>query len=447
MKVVIVGGGNVGYTSAEALCKIHDVLIIEKDTVKADNIKSLLNVSVLHEDGSNPKVLKAGIERMEADIIFAALPDDGLNLFIGMIAKRIKPSIKTVACLRNPDYEIKTDSEGIDIIISPEQIMANKISKIASLENVVQYDYLDNIGAAVVTFKVEKDHDIIGKVVMDINIPDNCTIVAIYRGDNVILDTETAQIHVDDRICMMGSIEAVEQFNRLMGIEKETREYVIIGATVSGIAIAKALSTSGKRRFIKIIDKDEMNCRNASRALSDAIVVNADIADPLIMSGENIDRADVIISVSPMDERNLLVCMAALKFGTRKIITKYSTEEYEEIFKYAGIESIIGYHRVISNEITKNLTYEENVLLTLDHENETLFGTLVDKKSAFVDRCLGDLKLPDGVCPVAVIRNGELIYPKMNTIFRIGDKVLIFTYNVNTVKLSKFIGHDTPLEM
>jgi trk system potassium uptake protein len=450
MKVIIVGGGNVGYTSAEALCKVHEVLVIEKDSAKADNIKSLLNVSVLHEDGSNPKVLRSAISRTDADIIFSALPDDGLNLFIGMIAKRYKPSIKTIACLRDPDYEIKTVAEGfegIDMFISPEQIMSDKISKIASLENVVQYDYIESKGAALVTFKVENEHELVGKVVMDINMPDNCSIVAIYRGDNTIIKTETAQVHVDDRICMLGTPEAVESFNKLMGVKREAKEFVIIGATVTGISIAKALMASGKRKYIKIIDRNEISCRTAARILNDVLVVNADIADPQIMRGENIDRADVIISVSPNDERNLLACMAGLKFGTRKIITKYSTAEYEEIFKYTGIESIIGYHRVISNEVTKNLIYDENAILVLDREDEYFFGATIDGKSKMVNRCYGDIKIPDGIRIVAIIRKNKIIYPKMNTIFLDGDKVMIFAHNANAAKLVKFMGHETPVEL
>jgi trk system potassium uptake protein TrkA len=222
MKVVIVGGGNVGFTSAEALCKVHDVLVIEKDSEMADNIKSLLSVSVLHEDGSNPKVLKSAIERLDADIIFSALPDDGLNLFVSMISKRMKHSIKTVACLRDPNYIVKTSDQGepgIDMIISPELIMAEKMGMIGHLENVVQYDNLEKGNLALATFKVGKNSLVIGNIVMDIKIPAECTVVAIYRGENVILEVETAQIHINDRISVLGDPDAIVEFNKLLGVD------------------------------------------------------------------------------------------------------------------------------------------------------------------------------------------------------------------------------------
>ncbi len=450
MRVVIVGGGNVGFTSAEVLCRFHDVLVIEKDSAKADNIRSMLNVSVLMEDGSNPKVLRSAIDRIDAEVILSALSDDSLNLFIAMVATRYKPGIKTVATLRDPDYSIETAAEGfegIDVIISPEQIMADKIVRIASLENVIQYDYIESRDAALAIFKVYRDHDIVGKVVMDLDIPADCSVVAVYRGDATLLDAETVQVRAGDRICMFGSPAAMEGFNRLMGLGRESKEFVIIGASASGINIARSLLQPGKRRFIKIIDRSEENCRRAAAALSDAVVVHADIVDPQVIRGENLDRADVIITVSSSDERNLLACMAGLRFGVRKIISRYSTGEYEEIFKHTGVDSVLGYHRVIANEVVKNLIYDENAILRLDREGELFFSIGVDRRSRMADRCLGDLHLPAGMRIAAAVRDGIIIYPRLNTAFREGDEVLVFSHDLDRTKLARLTGRDAPAEL
>lgn len=450
MKVVIIGAGNVGFTSAIALSKVHDVLVVEKDVAKADAAKNILSVSVLHEDGSNPKVLEAAIMRIGAEIILSAVPDDGLNLYICMMAKRIKPSIKTVACLRDPDYIIKTSADGepgIDLLISPEMITAEKILRLATYENAVAYDQIGSMNLTLATFRVERGHDLVGKVVMELDMPDDFIVVAIYRGENVILDNETAEIHEDDRLCVLGSTESIEKFNKLIGIDKEAKEFVILGASVVGIAVAELLSRGNKKRFVKIIDNDEENCRMAARELSGVIVVNADVADPLVLRSENVQRADVVVSVSNMDERNLLACMAALKFGTKKIISRYSTKEYEEIFKYTGIESIIGYHRVITNEITKNLIFDENAIITMDHDDEFFFSVVLNKKSALTGNYLGDMKLPDGVRITMIIREGKIMYPRMNVKFQNGDKVLVFTHMVNPMKLFKLLGQDALVEL
>ncbi|MDR3282774.1 MAG: Trk system potassium transporter TrkA [Candidatus Methanoplasma sp.] len=448
MNVIIVGAGNVGSTSADALSKAHDVLIIEKDPEKVDNARASINASVLHDDGSNPKVLEAAIDRVDADVMLSAVPDDSLNLFICLMAKRIKPSIITVACLRDPDYIVKTAEEGeagIDILVSPELITAGKIEKLATLENAVSYDDVSNLGVALATFRIRRNHGPVGKVVMDLPLPEDCDIIAIYRGDSVILNCETAEIHADDRICVLGSHASIEQVNKIVGIDKEAKEFVILGASIVGIEVAKSLLKSGKKRFIKIIEKDENLCRYASRELDNAIIVNADFVDPSVLRSENVHRADVVISASAMDERNLLACMAALRFGTKKIISKYSKREYEGIFKYTGIESIIGYHRVISNEVTKHLVFDDRAILNTGHEGEYFFASVLDKHSILVGNRLGDVNMPEGMRIAAVMRGGEPIYPHMDTMFMPNDKVLVFTYMANPVEITRLLGQKTPL--
>lgn len=450
MKVVIIGAGNVGFTSAEALSKVHDVLIVEKDPIKVENAKALLSVSVLHEDGSNPKVIEAAIKRIDAEIILSAIPDDAHNLFICLMAKRIKPEIMTVACLRDPDFIVKTGkegAEGVDLLISPELITAEKIEKLAVLENAITYDHVSSMNIDLATFKIENGHNLVGKVVLDIDMPEDCNVIAIYRGENVILNNETAEIHAGDRIRVLGSPESMISFNKLIGVDKEAKEFVILGASVVGVEVAKRLAQSGKRRFVKIIEQDETLSRNAARELDDVAIVNADFIDLAVLRSENVQRADVIITVSSMDERNLLACMAGLRFGTRKIISKYSNQEYEEIFRYTGIESIIGYHRIIYNEVTKNLIFDESAILAIDRDNEYFFSVTIDDRSALTGNRLGDVNMPEGIRIAAIQRGEEMIYPQMDTVFRSDDKVLLFTHMVNPVKLSRLFGHYTPVEL
>lgn len=450
MNIVIVGAGNVGIASAEVLSKVHDVLIIEKDVAKAENAKALLNASVFHEDGSNPKVIEAAIKRIDADVIMSAIPDDAHNLFICLMAKRVKPSIKTVACLRDPDYIVKTSkegAEGVDLLISPELITAEKIEKLAILENAVSYDHVPSMNIDLAMFRIEEGHNLVGKVVLDIDMPPDCNIIAVNRGGKPILNNETMEIHAGDRIMILGSPESIIAFNKLIGIKKEAKEFVILGASVVGMEIAKRLTLGNKKRVVKIIENNETQSRNAARELTDIVVVKGDFIDVAVLKSEDVQRADVIITASPMDERNLLACIAGMRFGTRKIISKYSNKEYEKIFRYTGIESIVGYHRVIRNEITKNLIFDENAIMAVEGDEEFFFSVTIDKRSDLMDNRLGDVNIPEGIKIAAIRRGDNMIYPRMNTMFMEGDKVLIFTHMVNPVKLSRLFGKNTPLEL
>ena len=134
MRVVIIGAGSVGYVAAETIAGVHDLLVLDNDFEKTDKVTSSLNVSVLHEDGSNPRALRAAIQRHNAEALVSTLSNDAVNLFICMMAKRYDPRIMTIATVNNPDFRIELESEGyvgVDKIISPEMVTARKIYKMA----------------------------------------------------------------------------------------------------------------------------------------------------------------------------------------------------------------------------------------------------------------------------------------------------------------------------
>jgi len=366
------------------------------------------------------------------------------------MAKRVKPTIMTVACLRSPDYLVKTTKEGadgVDLLISPELITAEKIEKLAVLENAVTYDHLPNMDVDLATFRIEEGHNLVGKVVLDIDKPADCSIIAVNRGGHIILNNDTTEIHAGDRIRVIGSPESITVFNKLVGVKKEAKEFVILGASTVGMEIAKRLAQSNKKRLVKIIEDDEDLSRKAARELDDVTVVNGDFIDIAVLRSEDVQRADVIITASQVDERNLLACIAGMRFGTRKIISKYSNEEYEKVFKYTGIESIVGYHRVIYNEIRKNLMFDANATLAVEGDRDFLFRVVIDSTSALTGNRLGDVDIPDGIKIAAIRRDEETIYPRMDTKFKEGDKVIIFTHMANPVKLSRLFGRNTPLEL
>ena len=141
---------------------------------------------------------------------------------------------------------------------------------------------------------------------------------------------------------------------------------------------------------------------------------------------ENVGRADVLISVTNSDEKNLLACMASLKFGTGKIISRYLTKQYGEIFKYTGIETIFGYHLAIANEITKGLISDEDAILRMKHDEEYFFSVVTDSHSPLLGKSYGNLSLPEGVRLVTVIRNECTVFPRYETVFEEGDRVLVY---------------------
>ena len=439
MNIIVVGIGNVGYIVTEVLSQYHDVMIIDNDKATIEKAKSLLNVSVLYEDGSNPKVLRSAIERHNVDIVVSTTGRDDDNLLISMLSKMIKPGIKTIVRVRNPDFAIEPSPETVDQIISPEIMIANKMAELALLENAVDYESIEAMDLGLALFEVTDDHkEIIGKMSIDIKKPKDCTIVAIYRDDEIIIEHDMTVIHVGDLIRVLGSPESIHEFNDMMGVSRPANEFAIIGGGVAGSQTAKLLES--RKRYVKLIESDRKRCTELAKELTSTVIVNGSGVDPYLLKSENAGRADVIIASTDTDETNLLSGLMGKKLGAYKIVSRYSMIEYEDIFEYTGIKTIVGNHRVIANGVTKTLISSDKAILKMRNPDELFFTVNVNPRSDVCNEHTGDVKLPKGCRLTCIIRNDEKVYPDMYTKFQANDRAILYTHNANKSKLERMFG-------
>ncbi len=445
MKVIIVGAGSVGYVAASTICDTHDVLVIENDADVAELVKNRLNVSVLHEDGTNPKSLKMAIESHHPDVIISTLHRDDANLFICLMAKRINPEITTVASVTNPDYVIETTEQGVagvDVIISPELITAEKMYKLCILENAVDYEIIPTFNASMAIFEVPSNSDLVGKVVLKTFSIEESTVFAVYRNNELFFQVDTMEIHAGDKICLMGTDAAIEKYNESLGVEITARDVVILGGTIVGRHLANLLSNDDKKRYVRIIEKKQDLCKELSKMLSGVVVVNGDFTEPEIQSSENIFRSDCLVSVTNQDDTNLLMCMSAQKYNTSKIVSRYLKKEYMDIFMFTGLDCIVGFDRIVSNEIAKCVMSDAKVVLRMRSPDEQFFIHDVNNHSKLLEKYYGDLIMPNGLRILAISRGDDIIYPVMDTKFESGDRVMVFTNFTKDKDLAKVFGRN-----
>lgn len=446
MNIIIVGIGSVGFTATEVLSQYHDVMIIDHDRAVIEKAKNLLNVSVFYEDGTNPKVLESAINRHKADVLISTTERDDDNLLICMLTKLIDKRIKTIARIRDPDFSIKTSESTIDQIISPEIMTANKMAELALLENAVDYESIESMNLGLALFQVDQTHtNILGKMAINLDMPNDCTIVAIYRDDDVIINHEMTHIRVGDKLQVLGSPDGIHDFNKMMGINRDATEFVIVGGGVAGLYTARMLES--RKRYVKLFETDPKKCSKLAKELNTSIIVNGSGVDPHLLRSENVGRADVLIAITDVDETNLLACLMGLKLGTSKVISRYSMVEYEDIFDFTGIRCTVGNHRVVANEVTKTLIEDEKSILRMKRDGELFFTIVVNPSSKITNEHIGDIRFPEGCRVGCIIRDDEKIYPRMDTVFKANDKVILFTYNTNKSKLEKLFGTRIEIEV
>jgi trk system potassium uptake protein TrkA len=137
-KILIVGGGNIGFNLAKNLEESLDaarVKIIEKDKDRSEFLANELNNTIIiNGDALDEEVLiEANLE--EAETVLALTNDDEDNLMVSVLVEKFAKDEKkiddkrTMALINKPNYSLLQNSLKIDDLIDPRMNTVSSILK------------------------------------------------------------------------------------------------------------------------------------------------------------------------------------------------------------------------------------------------------------------------------------------------------------------------------
>jgi trk system potassium uptake protein TrkA len=216
-KLVIAGGGNIGVRLARTLEQTHQIKLIERDPRRARQASELLqNTIVLQGDASDEELLIE--ENIDSADVFAALTNsDEANVMSAMLARRLGAR-RVMALVNRPAYGELMENRNIDVVISPQTITIGSLLAHVRRGDIVRVHSLRR-GAAeaieVVVHGAAERSRVVGRRIEDIDLPGGASIVAIARGEQVIMAHHDTLIESEDHLIVFLSdrrhIEAVER--------------------------------------------------------------------------------------------------------------------------------------------------------------------------------------------------------------------------------------------
>jgi len=216
-KVVIAGGGNIGFRLARALEKSSQVKLIERDLRRARKSSELLeNAIVLNWDAADEELLIE--ENIDSADVFAALThSEEANILSAMLAKRLGAH-KVMALINKPSYADLIESGSIDIAISPQTVTIGSLLAHVRRGDVVRVHSLRRGAAEALEAVVHGDSNssrVVGRRVEEIMLPEGTSIGAVVRGEEVMMAHHDTVVQADDHVILFLSdrrhLEAVER--------------------------------------------------------------------------------------------------------------------------------------------------------------------------------------------------------------------------------------------
>ena len=205
MKVIIVGGGQVGsYIASLLLANGHDIKIIvyrEKNYNKLE--KEFPPEILIFGHGSDPEVLEmAGIDT--ADVLAAVTTEDQINLVVSTLAKMEFGVPRVVARVNNPKNAwLYNSGMGVDIGVNQADLMSHIIVEEMDLKHMFTLMKLNRGDYSIVQTKVTENAKAVNCMIKDLPIPKKAVLIAIARNDVVVIPKGDTQIMVDDEIIML----------------------------------------------------------------------------------------------------------------------------------------------------------------------------------------------------------------------------------------------------
>jgi trk system potassium uptake protein TrkA len=205
MKVIIVGGGQVGsYIASLLLSNGHDIKIIEYREKNYNKlIKEFSPEILIFGHGSDPEVLEsAGVDK--ADVLAAVTTEDEINLVVSTLAKMEFGVPRVVARVNNPKNAwLYNSSMGIDIGVNQADLMAHFIVEEMDLNHMFTLMKLNRGDYSIVQTKVAEKAKAVNCMIKDLPIPKKAVLIAIIRNDVVVIPKGDTQIMVDDEIIIL----------------------------------------------------------------------------------------------------------------------------------------------------------------------------------------------------------------------------------------------------
>lgn len=438
MRIVIIGGGKVGSTIAEHLTKEgHDIVVIDHDKRVVERIGDQLDVMALCGSGASVEVMRqAGVE--ESDLLIACTAQDELNLISCVFAKKLGCA-NTIARVRSPEYAqsvyLLSDSIGLSMVINPEYNAAQEIFRLLEIPSVFKRDTFAGGRVEIVELQLREGDQLDGVPLYELpkKLKLRALICAVQRGEDIQIPDGRFVLQAGDKIYLCAPATSIARILQNLGLYKRmVRRVMLVGGSRIAEYLTRMLAKTGAAT--KIVEMDMNRARRLAEELPEADVVCADGTSDAVLRAENVEQMDSVVTLTNIDEENLILSMYVSRLGVPQVITKVDHTEFGAMLMDRGIDRVISPKKLCAHAIIRYVRAMQNTggsaVLTLHHLVDGKVGALefaVTEHTKNRGRTLRDIQLKPNILVASINKNGQILIPGGDDTFDTGDTVVIVT--------------------
>tara|TARA_R110002096_G_scaffold181912_8_gene359629 strand:- start:2327 stop:3703 length:1377 start_codon:yes stop_codon:yes gene_type:complete len=438
MKVIVCGAGQVGTTLARQLSsEANDVVVIDQSADLIRRLDDSLDVRGIVGYASRPSVLEqAGAA--DADMIIAATVSDEVNMMACIVGHTLFHIPTKIARVRDQEYSAERwsalfgkDGLPIDVIISPEQEVARAIMRRLHAPGAIEMIELADNAIRLVGVRLGESCPIINTPLRQLTavFPDlNVQVVGVVREGRPFVPDDQDQLFPRDEVYFVADTLHVPRAMAAFGLDlPESHRVIIVGGGNIGRRLARIIEEEDRDISAIIIERDPERAHDIAQRLARTTILNGDAMEPELLDEANAKHADTIIAVTDHDETNILAALLAKRYGTKQAIALVTRPAYAALLQPLDIDVVINPRAITASTILQHVRRGRVRAVYSIGDN---FGEIIDieamESSGIVGKALSESKLPHGAMVGAIVRDGQVVIPRPDTVIKPADRVILF---------------------
>ena len=439
MNIIVVGGGKIGTTLiANLVAEGHDVTAIDNNGEVLTELTNIYDVMGVTGNGADCETLEeAGAAT--ADLVIAVTDSDEVNMLCCYLAKQMGAD-NTVARIRNPEYNDGSlvpmkQYLNLSMAINPDKLAAQELYHILRLPAAVKIETFSGRKFEMIEIKLKEDSPLVGMPLFEARnrFKAKFLICVVQRGGEVFIPDGNFVLQGGDKVGLTAVHSEIQKLLKALGtIKKQAKKVMILGGSRTGYYLAKRLVSAGTE--VKIIDKDRETCEHLCELLPSVTVICGDGAQQELLMEEGLAGMDAFVSLTGMDEQNILLSFFAASHNVPKVIPKVNRPEWAALALQLGLDCVVSPRNTIADLLVQHARALEN---SMGSSVETLYRLMDDGAEALefkvkddprlVRISLKDLQTKKQVLIAGIIRGRENIIPTGDDVILPGDRVVVIT--------------------
>lgn len=452
MKIIVCGCGKIGSTIIASLAaEGHDVVALDNDADVISEMTNIYDVMGVCGNGADCETLDdAGVSKTE--LFIAVTNSDEVNMLACFLAKRMGAGY-TIARIRNPEYndsslDFMKRELGLSLSINPELLAARELFDVLNMPSAVKVETFSGRSFEMVELKLKDDSPLVGLVLKEMRekYKTRVLICVVQRGDEVYIPGGDFVLQSGDKIGLTASPDEIQKFLRQIGLlQKKAKSVMIMGGGKTAYYLAKMLEAGGSD--VKVIEIDEKNAEALTEDLPNSVIIHGDGAQQELLLEEGLRSTDAFVTLTGMDEQNILISIYAMSQDVPKVIAKVNRDELSEMAEKLGLDCIVSPRKIISDVLVQYAralensqgTSVETLYKLMDGRVEALEFRVRQSVDGLTDIPLKNLQRKTGILIAGIIRGRRTIVPGGEDCILSGDRVIVLAANQRLSDLADIV--------